>query len=217
MKITVLLADDHTIVRDGLRALLESHHDFFVVGSVSNGREAVEKACELNPNVVVMDIGMPELNGIDATEQIRKTCPQTQVVILSVNATSEHIYRALRAGALGYLLKESAGAELVLAIRAAHEGQRYLTQRIANTVLDGYMLQRGHPNARSQLDALSQREREVLQLVAEGITSAEIALRLSLSPRTVETYRSRLMRKLDIHDLPGLIHFCIEHGLTAAR
>ena len=217
MTITILLADDHTIVRDGLRALLEDNPDFIVMGSVSNGREAVQKVRELKPNVVLMDIGMPELNGIDATEQIRREYPTTQVVILSIHATSEHIYRAFRAGAIGYLLKESAGEEAVLAIHAAQEGRRYLTQRIADTVLNGYILQRAESNQRSPLESLSQREREVLQLVVEGISSIEIAERLSLSPRTVQTYRSRIMKKLDIHNMPTLIRFAIKNGLVTIR
>jgi len=217
MAIRVLLADDHTIVRDGLCALLEKHGNINVVGSVSNGREAVKLSHELKPDVVLMDISMPELNGIDATEQIRADSPATQVVILSIHATSEHIYRAFRAGALGYLLKESAGPEAVLAIQAAYEKRRYLTQRIADTVLDSYLIQRSVTQQRSPLDTLSKREREVLQLVAEGVTSAEIASQLSLSPRTVETYRSRIMNKLDIHDLPALILFALENGLISPK
>ena len=217
MKTTVLLADDHTIVREGLRALLEEKDEFLVVGSAANGLEALQKARELKPDVIVMDISMPELNGLDATEQIHLECPQIQVVILSIHATSEHIYQAFRAGALGYLLKESAGAELGAAVRAAKDGRRYLTQRIADTLLDSYMLQRAESKGHSPLDSLSQRERAVLQLVAEGLSSAEIAERLSLSPRTVETYRSRVMHKLDLHDLQSLIRFTIENGLAAAK
>lgn len=213
MKIKVLLADDHTIVRDGLRALLESEPDIEIIGSVANGREALLKSLELKPDVVVMDIAMPELNGIDAAEQIRLGTPKTQVVILSIHSTAEHIYRAFRAGALGYLLKESAGSELIDAIHAVHKGRRYLTQRIADTVLDSYMLQ----HSKSPLDELSVREREVLQLVAEGLPSAEISVRLSLSLRTVETYRSRIMQKLNLHDLSSLIRFAIENGLTALK
>jgi DNA-binding NarL/FixJ family response regulator len=213
----VLLADDHAMIRDGLIALLEKQENISVVGSVSNGRDAVKLCRELKPDVVLMDISMPELNGIDAAEQIREESPSTQVVILSIHASSEHIYRAFRAGALGYLLKESAGTEAVLAVQAAYEKRRYLTQRIADTVLDNYIMQRSSSKQRSPLETLSQREREVLQLVAEGVISSEIAGRLSLSPRTVETYRSRIMDKLDIHDLPSLIRFAIEHGLTAPR
>jgi DNA-binding NarL/FixJ family response regulator len=217
MTISILLADDHTILRDGLCSLLEKNPEFKVIGSVSNGREAVQMAKNLKPDVVIMDIAMPELNGIDATKQIRQECPHTQVVILSIHATSEHIYRAFRAGALGYLLKESAGSEAVLAVQAAYEKRRYLTQRIADTILDSYFMQRSVAQGRSPLESLSQREREVLQLVAEGETSSEIAQRLTLSPRTVETYRSRIMDKLDIHDLPTLILFAIENGLTTSR
>lgn len=217
MKTTILLADDHTMVRDGLKALLVENSEFSVVGSAANGLEAVEKARKLKPDVVVMDIAMPEMNGLDATEQIRQDCPQTQVVILSIHATSEHIYQAFRVGALGYLLKESAGAELVAAVQAARAGQRYLTQRIADTVLDSYLLQRAESKGHSPLDSLSQRERAVLQLVADGFSSAEIAERLSLSPRTVETYRSRVMHKLEIHDLRGLKRFAFENGLTAPK
>lgn len=213
MKIKVLLADDHTIVRDGLRALLESELDIEIIGSVANGREALLKSLELKPDVVVMDIAMPELNGIDAAEQIRLGAPKTQVVILSIHSTAAHIYRAFRAGALGYLLKESAGSELIDAIHAVHKGRRYLTQRIADTVMDSYLLQ----HSKSPLEELSVREREVLQLVAEGLPSAEISVRLSLSLRTVETYRSRIMQKLNLHDLSSLIRFAIENGLTALR
>lgn len=217
MTIKILLADDHAIVRDGLHALLEKQPGFQVVGSVANGREAVRMARELKPDVVLMDIAMPELNGIDATEQIKQVSPQSQVVILSIHATSEHIFRAFRAGALGYLLKESAGAEAVLAVQAAYEKRRYLTQRIADTVLDHYMLQQSTSSQHSPLESLSAREREVLQLVAEGLSSAEIAAKLSLSVRTVETYRSRLMKKLEIDDLPMLIRFAIDNGLTSTR
>jgi DNA-binding NarL/FixJ family response regulator len=217
MKIKILLADDHTMVRDGLRALLENEPDLSIVASVANGREAVDQAIATQPDVVVMDIAMPELNGIDAAEQIRRACPQTQVVILSIHATTEHIYRAFRAGVVGYLLKESAGSELVNAVHSAHAGCRYLTRRIADTVLDNYMLQYATSNQRSPLEGLSQREREVLQLVAAGLTSAEIATRLSLSPRTIETYRVRIMSKLNVHDLPGLIHFALANGLSPQK
>lgn len=214
MPITILLADDHAIVRDGLCALLENDSALMVVASVANGRDALQKTRELKPDVVVMDIAMPELNGIEATSQIRKQCPATQVVILSIHASGEHIYRAFQAGALGYLLKESAGIELVEAIKAAREGRRYLTQRIADTVLEGYLQQRTTSDQNSALESLSQREREVLQLVVEGLSSAEIAARLALSPRTVETYRARIMQKLDIHDLSGLIRFALRNGIT---
>lgn len=213
-QVSVLLADDHAVVRDGLRALLEAQPDLRVVGDASDGRSAVRQAEALRPDVVVIDIAMPELNGIDATEQIRLSSSDTEVVILSVHADSEHVFRALKAGARGYVMKEAAGQEVVQAIRDVHAGRRYLSTRIADTVTADFVrLRREAPN-RGPLDSLSAREREVLQLVAEGRSSADIAARLSLSVKTVETYRSRLMQKLDIHDIAGLVKFAILHGLT---
>jgi len=181
MTITVLLADDHAVVRDGLRLLLEAQGDIKVVGDAANGREAVHQVKRLRPDVVVMDIAMPELNGIEATRQIREACPPAQVVILSMHYTSEHIFRALQAGARGYLLKESAGIEVVNAVRTVHAGHRYLSQKISDKVIDNYVRQREAAGTTSPLARLSPREREVLQLVVEGKSSAEIASALSLS------------------------------------
>jgi DNA-binding NarL/FixJ family response regulator len=214
LSITVFLADDHAVVRDGLRVLLETQHDITVIGDAANGRDAVRQVADLCPDVAVVDIAMPELNGIEATCQIRQLCPATQVVILSIHSTNEHIFRALQAGARGYLLKESAGADVVNAVRTVHAGRRYLSQKITDKVLDDYVLQQETTKAQSPLERLSPREREVLQLVVEGRSSAEIADILSLSPKTVETYRSRLMHKLGISDLPNLVKFAIQHGLT---
>jgi len=163
---------------------------------------------------VIMDIAMPQLNGIDATREIRERDPSCEVIVLSMHATTEHIFRALDAGARGYLIKESAGREVVDAVRAVSEGHRYLSQSVSDEVIDDYVRQRGASEAKSPLDTLSVREREVLQLVSEGRSSAEIARAIHLSPKTVETYRSRLMRKLGVQDLPELIKFAIEHGLT---
>jgi DNA-binding NarL/FixJ family response regulator len=214
MTIRVLLSDDHAVVRDGLRYLLEAQGDMVVVGDAADGRQAVRQAQQLHPDVVVMDIAMPELNGIDAAQQIREACPATQILILSMHSTTEHIFRALQAGARGYLLKESAGAELVEAVRTVHAGRRYLSDRIVDTVVDDYVDQSQAALARSPLERLSPREREILQLVVEGKSSAEIAERLFLSAKSIETYRSRLMQKLGIGDLPNLIKFAIQHGLT---
>jgi len=213
MTITVLLADDHAVVRDGLRLLLEAQGDIKVVGDAANGHEAVHQVERLRPDVVVMDIAMPELNGIEATQQIREGCPSAQVVILSMHYTSEHIFRALQAGARGYLLKESAGIEVVNAVRTVQAGHRYLSQKISDKVIDNYVHQREAAETTSPLARLSPRERQVLQLVAEGKSSAEIASVLSLSHKTVETYRSRLMQKLGISDLPSLVKFAIRQGL----
>jgi DNA-binding NarL/FixJ family response regulator len=207
--ITVVLADDHPVVRDGLRFTLESQKDIKVVALADNGLEAVETARKNCPDVVVMDIAMPLLNGIEATSQVRAACPHTQVVILSMHYTSEHIQRALQAGAIGYLLKESAGGEVVDAIRSAYEGKRYLSHKIAESVVDDYVRQTG----KDVLEGLSPREREVLQLIAEGKTSAEAASILSLSVKTVETYRSRFMQKLGLKDVTALIKFAIQHSI----
>jgi DNA-binding NarL/FixJ family response regulator len=209
--IKVILADDHAVVRDGLHFLLEAQSDISVLGDASNGREAIRLASQLQPDVVVMDIAMPELNGIEATLQIQDASPSTQVLILSMHSTTEHIFRALQAGARGYLLKDSAGSEVVDAVRAVHAGRRYLSQKIASTVIDDYISER---HRASPLDSLSRRERQILQLVAEGKSSAEAGAILFLSPKTVDTYRSRMMQKLGIVDLAGLVKFAIQHGVT---
>ncbi len=214
MSITVFLADDHAVVRDGLRFLLEAQQDIEVVGDAANGREAVRLVTQLRPDVVILDIAMPELNGIEAAGQICEACPSSQIIILSMYSTTEHIFRALQAGARGYLLKESAGIEVVNAVRAVHAGRRYLSQKISDQVIDDYIHQREAAEERGPLARLSPREREILQLVVEGKSSVEIADVLFLSPKTVETYRSRLMQKLGIGDLPSLVKFAIQHGLT---
>jgi DNA-binding NarL/FixJ family response regulator len=213
MPIRVVLADDHAVLRDGLRFLLESQGDIVVVGDAADGREAVRQVQQLRPDVALVDIAMPEMNGIEATEEICHECPTTRVVILSMHATAEHIFQALQAGALGYLLKESAGTEVVAAIRAVQAGHRYLSQKIEETVIDDYVRQRQRAKNSSPLDLLSHREREVLQLVAEGKSSTEVAACLFLSVSSVDTYRSRLMRKLGLSDLPALVKFAIQQGL----
>lgn len=209
--IRVLLADDHAVVRDGLRALLEAQEDIKVVGDAANGREVVRQVQQLHPDVVVMDIAMPEMNGVEATQQIHDVCPSAQVLILSMHSTTEHIFRALQAGARGYLLKDSAGSEVVDAVRVVHAGRRYLSHKIAATVVDDYIAEH---HRTSPLEGLSRRERQILQLVAEGKSSAEVAAILFLSPKTVDTYRSRMMTKLGINDLPSLVKFAIQYGVT---
>lgn len=211
--IDVLLADDHAVVRDGLKALLQAQPDIRVVALAADGRQALEQAQEQCPDVAVMDIAMPQLNGIDAALQMREHCPQTKIVILSIHATVEYVARALQAGARGYLLKESAGKEVVEAVRAVQAGRRYLSEKVNQLVVADYARQ--EITIASPLESLSAREREVLQLTVEGKTSAEIAETLSLARSTVETYRSRIMTKLDIHDLPGLVKFALQHGLIS--
>ncbi len=213
MKIKVYLADDHTIVRDGLRALLDAHPQITVIGDTANGRQAVSDVKALHPDVVVMDISMPELNGIDATEQILQEYPQTHVIILSMFGTPEHVFRALKAGARGYLLKESASREVVEAILSVANGQVYLSEPVTKTMVTDYIDLRRKAPEKNPLDELSQREHEILYMVVEGKSSADIGECLHLSPKTVESYRSRLMRKLGIPDLPGLIKFAIHQGL----
>jgi DNA-binding NarL/FixJ family response regulator len=211
MTINVLLADDHSVLRDGLAALLQAQEGFEVVAHAQDGREAVRKAAEFKPDVIIMDIVMPELDGIEATRLIRAASASTQVVILSMYSTSEHVFRALQAGAKGYLLKESAGAELLAAVRSVHAGRRYLSQKITEAVVDNYL--RDH-HATDPLEKLSSRERQILELVAVGRSTADIASTLFLSPKTVDTYRSRLMQKLDIDGFASLVKFAIANGLT---
>jgi len=211
MTITVLIADDHAVVRDGLRLLLENQPDIRVIGEVANGREAVEAAIRLSPDVVLMDLAMPLLNGIDATVQIIEKQDNAKIVMLSMHSTVEHVFRALQAGALGYLRKESAGNEVVDAVRSVHGGRRYLSQKITESVVDDYVRKRA---VESPLESLSQREREILQCLVEGLSGIDIARQLNISPKTVDTYRSRMMQKLGIGDLPGLVKFALQHGLT---
>jgi DNA-binding NarL/FixJ family response regulator len=209
MSIRVFLADDHVVVLDGLRLLLEKQPDIKVIGVASNGLEVVQQVIRLRPDVVVMDIAMPELNGVEATRQILGLGLSTHVVILSMHSTPEHIFQAQRAGALGYVMKQSAGAELVEAIRAVNAGRPYLSQKLAETIKVDT-----NSHIESPLERLTRRELQVLQLTVEGKSAAEVASALSVTPGTVATYRWRLMNKLGLNDLPSLVKFAIQHGLT---
>jgi DNA-binding NarL/FixJ family response regulator len=209
MAIRILIADDHGVVAEGLKSLAEAEPGIEVVGIVSDGREAVKHAKDSRPDVIVMDMSMPELNGADATRAILQNDPSCRVIVLSMYAEREYVRRALKAGAMGYVVKRSAAKELVDAIRAVHAGQRYLSPRVADVVIES-----GADDGDDPLGRLSTREREVLQLLAEGNTGAEIAKRLSLSQKTVETYRARLVEKLGIRDLPGLVRFAIQRGIV---
>jgi DNA-binding NarL/FixJ family response regulator len=212
MVIRVLLADDHGVLRDGVQRLLEAHSDIKVVSMVSDGGQAVQAATRLQPDVVVMDITMPGLNGIDATRAMIEKLPNVGVVMLSMHSTVELVRQALLAGARGYLLKESAGLEVEKAVRAVAAGQRFLGDGIAGKIAAEFP----HEVKRSDIDYLTPREREVLRLIVEGRSSAEAAVILGLSPRSVDTYRARLMDKLNIEDLPSLVKFAIRHGITTA-
>jgi DNA-binding NarL/FixJ family response regulator len=212
--INVLIADDHTIVRDGLGALLEANAEIKVIGFAASGMQAVNQAQALQPDVVIMDISMGELNGIQATERILVLSPQIRVIILSMLGTPEHIYHALKAGANGYLLKESAGREVMEAVQAVHAGKTYLSQPVLNTLIADYIHARGQAEEKSPLESLSEREREILTYVVDGKTSAEIAEILFLSPKTVESYRSRMMHKLGVSDIPSLIKLALQEGLA---
>ncbi|HUQ26781.1 MAG TPA: response regulator transcription factor [Burkholderiales bacterium] len=200
----MLVADDHAVIREGLQSVLEAA-GIRVVAQAGDGREAISRCVETQPDVVLLDIAMPGLNGIEALGQLREKCPASRIVMLSMHASSEHVHRALAAGAVGYLLKEAAAAEIVAAVRSVHAGKQYLSPAVA-----AYERHKGD----SPLARLSSRERQVLQLVVEGRSSAEIASQVHLSPKSVESYRSRLMKKLGVADVPALVKFALLHGLT---
>ena len=208
--IRILVADDHAVVAEGLKRLIEAQPDLQVVAIVGDGREAVRRVGELDPDVVIMDLSMPELNGADATRVLLEQSPGRKVIVLSMYADHEYVRRALDSGALGYVVKRSAAKDVVDAIRAVHGGERYTSPQVADAV-------RNRPPAgkEDRLARLSTREREVLQLLAEGRTGTEIAQRLSLSPKTVETYRARLVEKLGIRDVAGLVRFAIQRGIIS--
>lgn len=214
----VLLADDHTLVRAGIRALLEALPGIQIVGEFSDGRTALEALLKEKPDVAFLDIAMPALNGIEVAERAAREVPNTRVVMLSMHNTSSHVVRALRAGAAGYLLKDAAADELPVLLRAVSNGETYLSPAIAKHVVDGF-LQRNtaEPEAADNpVELLTSRQREILQLVAEGKSTKEVASLLSLSIKTVEAHRSQIMDRLDIHDLPGLVRFAIRTGLVAS-
>lgn len=215
MSINVFLADDHAVVRDGLRMLLEAGGDIKVVGHSADGLKAVQEVQRIKPDVVVMDISMPHLDGIEATYRICRSCPKTGVVILSVHSTSEHIFRALRSGAKGYLLKESAGEDVVKAVRTVFSGMHYFSSSVTEIMIQEYMQLREIFTEKSPLERLSNREHEILRMLADGKTNPEIACILNLSVKSVETYRSRMMQKLGIRDIASLVKFAIQHGLTS--
>ena len=212
--IRVMLADDHKIFREGLSSLLEKAKDIQVVGHAENGRQAVSLAAELHPDVVIMDVAMPDLNGIEATEQILAEAARVGVVALSMHADQRFVSAMLRAGASGYLLKDCAFQELVQAVQTVAAGEKYLSPAIASLVIDEYV-RASDAGEETPRDLLTPREREVLQLIAEGCATTQIAGRLSVSIKTIETYRRQIMEKLGIDTIAGLTKYAIREGLTS--
>jgi two-component system, NarL family, response regulator NreC len=213
-KIRIVVADDHAVLRAGLRALLNAEPDMEVIGEAANGREAVQRAEELRPDVIVMDLSMPVMGGLDATKQIKEKGLDTRVLVLTVHAEQQYLLPVLQAGGAGYVLKQAADTELIQAIRTVHRGEAFLYPTAANLLLEDYRRRVTHDA--DQLDGLSEREREVLKLTAEGFSSQEIADRLIISAKTVDTYRQRIMDKLDIHHRSELIRYALRKGLLAA-
>jgi DNA-binding NarL/FixJ family response regulator len=208
-KIRVFLADDHTILRDGIRALIDGQEDMVVVGEAEDGQATVKQVAGLKPDVVVMDIAMPMLNGLEATRQIKRDHPQVRVLILTMHENEEYIRQVLAAGALGYVLKDAAARDLLGAIRAVNEGEAVLSPAITRLVIEDY-LRWGEIQPAGASDGLTSREREILQLIAEGYTNKEIAEILQLSVKTVQSHRTNLMNKLDLHDRGELIKYAIQ-------
>lgn len=214
-KIRILIADDHGIVRTGLRLQLEQNNEFEVVGEATEGREAVRMAEELAPDVVIMDIAMPNLNGIQATTQLVKKSPQIGVIILSMYSDETYLMRTLAAGAKGYLLKESADADLHRAVEAVAQGKPFFSPAIADTLLEDYMRQLQQRGLQDSYDLLTEREKEILQLLAEGKSNKDVAGILNLSTNTVETHRTRIMQKLDLHSTAEIVLYAVRKGIIS--
>lgn len=212
--ITLFLADDHTIVRQGLAKLLEGEPNLRVVGEAENGREAVEKVEELKPDIILMDIAMPMLNGIEATRQIRKICPQTKVIILSMHSHDRYISELFGLGASGYLLKNSTGTDIINAIHAALKGETSLSPSISHKVIEDYISLKTKSHQEDLYNRLSNREREVFQMIAEGRSTKEICGILCVSPSTIKTHRSNIMEKLKMDNISQLIQFAIHLGIV---
>jgi len=215
--VRILIADDHELVRQGLRKVLESRPDWRVCGEAADGRTAVKMARELKPDVVVMDLSMPELNGLGATREIRKTCPATQVVILTMHEAEGLVKDVLEAGATGYLLKTDASRMLVAAIEAAKRGEPFFSGRVASVVLRGFLLpQERRSKTAADTIQLTSREREIVQLIAEGKTNKEAATRLGVSVKTVDAHRANIMAKLDLHSVADLVRYAIRNKIIEA-
>ena len=213
-ELRLLLGDDHAMLRHGLKKILEDRHDWRVVGEAGNGRDAVREALALKPDIAVLDIGMPLLNGLEATRQIVRHTPSVRVLILSMHTDQAYVSQALQAGAKGYVLKESAATELVEAISALASGKSFFSPPVAQVVFDDYTRRLTAKGIMDPYDALSEREREVLQLVAEGRSSKEIGELLSISPATVETHRAHLLQKLGLHNTVEVVRYAARRGIV---
>jgi DNA-binding NarL/FixJ family response regulator len=217
-KLRILIADDHGLVRRGAREVLHSRLGWRVVGEAADGREAVAKAIELKPDVAVVDIGMPELNGIEATRQIREAVPKTKILVLTMNESNQMIRRALDAGANGYLLKSDLTESLPKAVEAIVAGKRFLTSKVSEIVLEGFLKSKGpHQVEESKNTRTTPRENEIIQLLSVGKSNKEIAAILQISARTVETHRSKIMLKIGVHSLAELVHYALRNGLTTEQ
>jgi len=214
-RLRILLADDHKLMRSGLRLLLEQQPEFVVVGEADDGLQAVAQARSLKPDVVVMDIGMPNLNGIEASRKIKEDHPEVSIVMLSMHSDEGYVLRALRAGARGYLLKDSAEGDLVRAVQAVSEGKSYFSPAVGKVLLEDYMRKLQRTGVEDSYDLLSPREREILQLVAEGKSNKDVANLLNLSIYTVETHRANIMQKLNLRGVPELILYAVRKGIIS--
>ncbi len=213
MKIRILLADDHTILRAGLRMMLNAQPDFEVVGEAQDGRQAIQEAQKLQPDVILMDITMPDMNGIEATRQIKKLLPETKVLVLTMHEHDEYVFQALRAGASGYMLKEAADTDLISALRVIQNGQFYLSPTAQSVMVGDYLQRVRTGEEKDSYSSLTEREREILKLVAEGYTNNQIAERLIISPKTVDTHRTHVMDKLNLHSRAELVKYAMRRGL----
>ena len=220
-RIRILLADDHELVRSGLLKLLETYKDLVVVGEAGDGLEAIEKTKTLNPDVLVIDLSMPKLSGIEATKIIRKECPKVAVLVLTMHQNEEYVYQIFKSGAGGYILKDAGKDDLASAIRTVARGEKYFSSRVSEIMVSGFLRKTSVHDETAPSDAqglnvsLTKREKEVLSLIAAGLNNQEISEKLFISPRTVDTHRTNIMQKLNIHDAPNLVKFAIEHGFSS--
>ena len=224
--IKILLADDHALIRTGIKNLLEGHSEFKVVGEASDGDEALQKAKSLSPDVVIIDISMPKLSGIEATRQIVKRHPSTRVLVLTMHENAEYVYQIFKAGAGGYILKNAGKEELIDAIRSVADGKRFVGRHVSELMISEYMKkadERDFKKEESQgssaagQTALTSREREILELIAQGLNNQQIGERLFISPRTVDTHRTNIMQKLHVHDAANLVRYALEHGFGTRK